>query len=120
VSGYVEWGGPPAIGPLDGTVVPCAAAGSLVFLPEDCLSVLRAMRLKWGSRAWGRYGFADAFHPAANWYDEDVIGIDQGISVLMAENLRTGMVWDTFMRNAECTQAMQLAGFSPECASRQA
>lgn len=120
VSGYVEWGGPPAIGPLDGTVVPCAAAGSLVFLPEDCLSVLRAMRSKWGRRAWGRYGFADAFHPAANWYDEDVIGIDQGITVLMAENLRSGMMWDTFMRNPECTQAMQLAGFSPDCQSRQA
>ena len=24
--GYAVWGGPPAIGPLDGTVVPCAAA----------------------------------------------------------------------------------------------
>jgi len=87
--GYTAWGGPPAQGPLDGTVVPSAAAGSLAFLPADCLSVLRDLRAKWGKRAWGRYGFVDAFHPAANWYDSDVLGIDQGISVLMAENLRS-------------------------------
>jgi hypothetical protein len=109
--GYVAWGGPPAQGPLDGTVVPSAAAGSLAFLPAECLSVLRAMRSKWGRQAWGRYGFVDAFHPAANWYDPDVLGIDQGISVLMAENLRSGLVWSTFMRNRESVSAMQRAGF---------
>lgn len=112
--GYTAWGGPPAQGPLDGTVTPCAAAGSLAFLPGDCLAVLRAMRSKWGKQAWGRYGFVDAFHPAANWYDPDVLGIDQGISVVMAENLRTSLVWDTFMRNPESANAMKLAGFHGE------
>jgi hypothetical protein len=53
----------------------------------------------------------DAFHPAANWYDADVLGIDQGISVVMAENLRSGLVWDMFMRNPECVNAMKLVGF---------
>ena len=38
--GYTAWGGPPPQGPLDGTVVPCASAGSLAFLPADCISVL--------------------------------------------------------------------------------
>jgi hypothetical protein len=111
VGGYTAWGGPPAIGPLDGTVVPSAAAGSLAFLPADCISVLRAMRSRWGRQAWGHYGFVDAFHPRANWYDPDVLGIDQGISVLMAENLRSGLIWNTFMRNHECVIAMQRAGF---------
>jgi hypothetical protein len=69
------------------------------------------MREKWGKYAWGRYGFVDAFHPAANWYDADVLGIDQGISVLMAENLRSGLIWNTFMKNPEATAAMQRAGF---------
>ena len=109
--GYTAWGGPPPQGPLDGTVVPCASAGSLAFVPIDCISVLRAMRDKWGKQAWGRYGFVDAFHPAANWFDSDVLGIDQGISVLMAENLRSGLIWNTFMRNPEATLAMQRAGF---------
>jgi hypothetical protein len=111
VGGYTTWGGPPAQGPIDGTVVPSAAAGSLALLPADCLSVLRAMRSKWGKQAWGRYGFVDAFHPAANWYDPDVLGIDQGISVVMAENLRSEMIWSTFMHNRECVSAMQRAGF---------
>jgi hypothetical protein len=109
--GYTAWGGPPPQGPLDGSVVPSAAAGSLAFLPAECLAVLRAMRSKWGKQAWGRYGFVDAFHPAANWYDPDVLGIDQGISVIMAENLRSGLVWSTFMRNHESVSAMQRAGF---------
>lgn len=110
-SGYTAWGGPPAQGPLDGTVVPCAAAGSLPFLPVECVHVLRDLQKKWGGKAWGRYGFVDAFHPAANWYDPDVLGIDQGISAVMAENLRTGLVWQSFMRNAECSRAMQRTGF---------
>jgi hypothetical protein len=112
--GYTAWGGPPPQGPLDGTVVPCAAAGSLAFLPGDCIAVLRAMRTTWGKRGWGRYGFVDAFHPAANWYDPDVLGIDQGISILMAENLRSGLVWSTFMRNPECVNAMKLTGFTAQ------
>jgi hypothetical protein len=111
VGGYTVWGGPPARGPLDGSAVPAAAAGSLPFLPKECLAVLRAMRSNWGKHAWGRYGFVDAFHPAANWYDPDVIGINQGISVLMAENLRSELVWKTFMRNRECASAMQRVGF---------
>lgn len=112
VGGYTAWGGPPALGPIDGTVVPCAAAGSLVFLPNQCLAMLEALKTNWGAAgAWGRYGFADAFHPSANWYCPWVLGIDQGISVLMAENLRTGMVWKTFMSIPACAQAMQLAGF---------
>jgi hypothetical protein len=31
----------------------------------------------------------------------------------MAENLRTGFVWDTFMKNPEATRGMQRAGFQP-------
>ncbi len=112
VGGYTAWGGPPALGPIDGTVVPCAAAGSLVFLPNQCLSMLQALKTSWGAAgAWGRYGFVDAFHPSANWYCPDVLGIDQGISVLMAENLRTGLIWTAFMNIPACTAAMQLAGF---------
>jgi hypothetical protein len=114
VGGYNGWGGPPAMGPLDGSVVPSAAAGSLPFLPSDCLAVLRALRSNWSMRAWTRYGFVDAFHPAANWYDRDIVGIDQGISVLMAENLRSGLVWSAFMSNPEPVQAMHLAGFKKQ------
>lgn len=112
--GYTAWGGPPAIGPLDGSIVPCATGGSLPFLPDDCLRVLRNIRGKYAEKAWGKYSFVDAFNPLDGWYDPDVLGIDLGITIVMAENHRTGMVWDTFMKNAEMKNAMEKAGFRKE------
>lgn len=107
--GYVVWGGPPAIGPIDGTVVPSAAAGSLPFMPQATMRVLRTIKDKY-SAAWSRYGFVDAFNPLKNWYDPDVIGIDTGIAMIMAENARTSFVWETFMKNPEATRGMNRAG----------
>jgi hypothetical protein len=107
---YVVWGGPPEVGPIDGTIVPSATGGSLPFLPEPTLRVLKNIRNHYGS-AWSKYGFVNAFNPLTNWYDTDVIGIDTGITMLMAENLRTGFVWETFMKTAEAARGMQRAGF---------
>ena len=109
--GYVAWGGPPRQGSLDGTLVPCAAAGSLPFAPAECLRCVRTLRERFGDRAWTRYGFRDAFNPASGWFAPDVIGIDVGITLLMAENLRSGFVWRTFMTNPEAQRGMTLAGF---------
>jgi hypothetical protein len=110
--GYVVWGGPPSIGPIDGTVVPSAAAGSLPFLPQPCLRVLKHIKEQYGARACCRYGFVNAFNPLKNWYDTDVVGIDTGITLLMAENLRSGFVWKTFMKNREAQRGFERAGFN--------
>jgi hypothetical protein len=110
--GYVVWGGPPATGPIDGTVVPCAAGGSLPFLPQATMRVLRTIHDHY-PKALCRYGFVDAFNPLTGWYDTDVIGIDTGIIMLMAENARTGFVWETFMKNPEAQRGMEIAGFKP-------
>jgi hypothetical protein len=110
--GYVVWGGPPATGPIDGTLVPCAAGGSLPFLPQPAVHVLETMKNNY-PRSWTRYGFVDAFNPLTNWYDADVVGIDTGITMVMAENARTGFVWDTFMKNSEAQRGMERAGFKP-------
>ena len=48
-NGYVVWGGPPEMGPIDGTVVPSAAGGSLPFLPRATLRVLKNIRNRYGS-----------------------------------------------------------------------
>ena len=58
-----------------------------------------------------QYGFVNAFNPLKNWYDHDVIGIDTGVTMLMAENLRTGFVWETFMKTPEAQRGMERAGF---------
>jgi hypothetical protein len=109
--GYTAWGGPPPLGRIDGSVVPCAVGGSVVFLPQDTLRVLHTMRDKYGERAWTRYGLVDAFNPLTNWYNADVLGIDLGIMILMAENSRTGFVWETFMKDKDAQRGMQRAGF---------
>jgi len=108
--GYVAWGGPPETGPIDGTIVPCASAGSLPFLPQEAMRVLRNIRQQY-PEAWCKYGFVDAFNPLKKWYDSDVIGIDLGITLLMAENVRTGYVWETFMKSEIAQRGMARAGF---------
>ncbi|HEV7219837.1 MAG TPA: glucoamylase family protein [Terriglobales bacterium] len=110
--GYVVWGGPPAMGPIDGTIVPCAPGGSLPFMPDATMRVLRTIRDHY-PQAMCRYGFVDAFNPLNEWYDTDVIGINTGITMLMAENARTGFIWDTFMKNPEAQRGMEIAGFKP-------
>ena len=108
--GYVAWGGPPRHPAIDGSVVPAAAAGSLMFTPEITVASLREMHRRFGDRTYGRYGFADAFHPTDGWVNPDVIGIDLGITLLSAENVRSGNVWRWFMANPEITGALDRAG----------
>lgn len=110
-NGYVAWGGPPQMGPIDGTVVPSAAAGSLPFLTQPVMRVLHTIRTRY-TGAWCQYGFVNAFNPLNNWYDNFVVGIDTGITLLMAENVRTGFLWKTFMKNSEAQRGMQRAGFT--------
>jgi hypothetical protein len=108
--GYVVWGGPPAVGPIDGTVAPHAAGGSLPFLPQETMQVLRTIRSRY-PRAWSTYGFVDALNPLKDWYDTDAVGIDLGITMVMAENARSGYIWKIFMENPEAQRGMQQAGF---------
>lgn len=113
-SGYKAWGGPPRTekdNALDGTIVPCAAAGSVAFVPTEAMETLRYMRTAYGDRIWSRYGFVDAFNPGTGWVNSDVIGIDLGITLLQAENARSGFVWAVFMQAPEVQRALVRAGF---------
>jgi hypothetical protein len=40
------------MGRIDGSIVPCAAGGSLVFMPKECIRVLQNIREKFGKRTW--------------------------------------------------------------------
>ena len=112
--GYMAWGTPGRDqDQSDGTLVPCAPGGSLPFAPRECLTALHRMRAAGGAAVWGRYGFADAFNPETGWASPDVIGIDVGITMVMAENLRSGLVWQRFMRAPEVQRGMERAGFAP-------
>ena len=108
--GYVAWGGPPRDPAIDGTIVPSAAGGSLMLTPDVSVAALRTMREKYGDRVYGVYGFVDAFNPHTGWIDSDAIGINVGIILLSAENMRNGNVWQWFMRNREIPGAMTKIG----------
>jgi hypothetical protein len=82
-----------------------------MFTPDISLAALKAMHQRWGDKIYDRYSFVDAFNPNNGWVNPDVIGIDLGITILSAENLRTGNVWRWFMRNKEIPNALRLAGF---------
>ena len=77
-----------------------------MFTPDISLPALREMRRRFGDKVYGRYGFVDAFNPTSGWVNPDVIGIDVGIVLLSAENMRSQFVWHWFMRNRETMQAM--------------
>jgi hypothetical protein len=111
--GYIDWGGPqtPANSRIDGTLVPCAPGGSLAFVPNHCLAVLNTMLQRYGKQVWRRYGFIDAFNPGMNWWAPDVLGIDVGITLLMAENLRTESVWSAMAEAPEVRRGFAAAGF---------
>lgn len=110
--GYRIYGEIKAFDPVDGTVAPAAAGGSLMFTPDISIPALRAMQARFGDRVFGRYGFVDGYNPTSNWFDTDVVGIDVGITMISAENLLTGDVWRWFMSNEEPLRALDLIGFS--------
>jgi hypothetical protein len=109
-TGYKAWGGPPQHSKIDGSVVPCAAAGSLMLAPEICIPALHAMKDQYGSTILGKYGLADAFNPSTGWVSTDTLGLDVGMTLLSAENYRSGNLWHWFMDNPEPRKAMHLAG----------
>ncbi len=110
--GYRIYGEIQAFEPVDGTVAPAAAGGSLMFTPDISIPALRAIQEHFGDRVFGRYGFVDGYNPTHQWFDTDVVGIDAGITLLSAENLLTGNVWRWFMANQAPSHALDLIGFS--------
>lgn len=109
---YIARGAPPAEND-DGTLAPTAAGGSLPFAPAECLTTLRSMYDRYREKIWCGYGFRDAFNLKEDWWGEDVIGIDQGPILLMAENMRSGRVWERMKRNPVLRKGLESAGFRP-------
>jgi hypothetical protein len=107
-----------AFEPVDGTVAPNAAGGSLMFTPDISIPALRDIRDRYGDKVYQRYGFVDAYNPSLQWIDTDVVGIDVGVTLLSAENLLTGDVWRWFMSTDAISRGMNRAGFSGPPASQ--
>jgi hypothetical protein len=79
-----------------------------MFTPDISLPALRGMRESRGRVVYSRYGFTDAYNPGNGWVSPDATGLGIGISMLAAENLRSGRLWEWFMAGPEVRQAMAL------------
>jgi hypothetical protein len=102
----------------DGTLTPYAAGASIVFTPEISIPTLKAMRDRIPG-LWTDYGFKDAFNltyitdkTPNGWVDKDYLGIDQGPIIIMLENYRTGIVWETMKKNQYLVKGLLRAGFT--------
>ena len=97
----------------DGTIAPYAVGSSIPFAPEICIPSLHSMYQNYGEKGlWGKYGFVDSFNPTLDWYDEDVLGLDQGPMLLMIENYRSGFVWKYMMKDELVRKGLTRLGFT--------
>lgn len=97
----------------DGTITPTAALSSIVYTPEYSLKAMRFFYEEMDEyNLFGKYGFKDAFNISENWVANSYLAIDQGPIVVMIENYRTGIIWDTFMKNPEINIALEKAGLT--------
>jgi len=112
-SGYRgDFGAPPSANNntqhyVDGTVPPCGALGSIVFVPEIVEETVRYYYEK-VPQLWGKYGFKDAYNLDKDWTSEVYIGIDKGIELLMIENYLSGLIWDIVMKNEYIRKAIKM------------
>ena len=96
--GYKAYGSEPGVGLHDGTIASYAAISSAVFTPSESLAVIRTLYEQHGKQLYGALGFRDSFNLDRNWWASESLGVDQGIIVLMLENLlNDGAVWHRFM-----------------------
>jgi hypothetical protein len=117
-TGYNARGAPPPQND-DGTITPTAPISSIPFAPDSVLPAIRNMWNNYRGQLWTQYGFRDAFNLGKNWWDQDIIGIDQGPIIIMIENYRTGKVWERFMRNADVQRGLAAAHFLPTSGVRE-
>jgi hypothetical protein len=114
---YYARGAP--FGPDDGTVAPWVVVASLPFAPEIVIPTVRNFaQMHLGMTQV--YGFKPSFNqtcvvedsPTGWWVSPYHFGIDQGPVILMVENHRTGLLWNTMRRCPPVIGGLRRAGFT--------
>ena len=120
--GYAARGVPN--GPDDGTISGPATVASLAFAPEIVLPAIRQL-LRHDVAAQGRAALASGFNntvrphettgaqgaTSGGWISDGTFGLDQGLMVLMIENVRSGMVWRLLRGSPPIRTGLYRAGF---------
>ncbi|MGA3156665.1 MAG: glucoamylase family protein [Steroidobacteraceae bacterium] len=114
---YVARGAPH--GPDDGTVAPWAVAASLPFAPEIVAPTIAHMKAL-PVHVPNPYGFKASFNPvfpsdapeSVGWVSPYHFGINEGPTVLMIENHRSGLIWSLMRRCGALRAGLKAAGFT--------
>lgn len=109
---YRAYGGKPGVNVHDGTVAPYAVAASVPFAPDVAWPTYQRM-LDELPTAFGRYGLTNAFNLDRHYVCPYYIALDQGLTLFMLENARSGLIWRLFMSHPAAQRAVQRAGFQP-------
>jgi hypothetical protein len=117
--GYVERGlGPPHGVVDDATLAPWAAAASMPFLPDECISAIRGHRDVVICRP-GWHGFMGSYNLAYldedcphGWADEHDLAIEQAPILMMAANHLTDGVWKTTRNVRDVVVGLRACGLS--------
>jgi hypothetical protein len=95
----------------NGTISPTAALASMPYTPEESLKALKYFYRERGKDVFGPFGPYDAFNDELNWVKKAYIGIDEGPIVVMIENHRTGLLWNSFMKDSDVRAGLTKLGF---------
>ena len=113
---YVARGAP--YGPDDGTLAPWAVAASLPFAPEivgPTIVHMAALHVTVPNPYGFKASFNPVYHEDANdgigWVSPYHFGINEGPTVLMIENHRTGFLWKLMQRCEPLRAGLKAAGF---------
>ncbi len=115
---YVGRGVP--YGTDDGTIAPWAVAASLPFAPEIALPVLDYCIHDAKLTASNQYGFKASFNPTYptsagtphGWVSPWHFGLNEGPTILMIENHRTGWLWQLMRTCPYIVDGLRRAGFT--------
>jgi hypothetical protein len=94
-----------------GVISPTAALSSMPYTPEQSMRAMKHWYNNLSDKVYGEYGFYDAFSETANWFPKRYLAIDQGPTVVMMENHRTGLLWKLFMSCDEVKVGLKKLGF---------
>jgi hypothetical protein len=95
-----------------GTIAPTAALSSFPYTPYESMEALHYYYYILGEKAFGEYGFCDAFNLQEDWFSSSYLAIDQGPIIIMIENYRTGLLWRLFMKNEDVLAGLTSLGFT--------
>ena len=106
-------------GPDDGTVSPWAVVASLPFATSVVLSTVRHAIEKLELKKYSDYGFDASFNPTFpepgvnphGWVSPWQFGLNQGPIILMIENFKNQLIWDTMKKCPYITEGLKRAGF---------